>query len=143
MGGVVASGVESGSSKTISYSVMKREKTGAGMFNVGEKTIPTDTLIMQRGGIPFRIVILFSWHRRTIRLKWRLKIRSNSKLTLGRPRTSSLNCRTRTVLSSISTIRQNHQLYIPTMRKKSTCRSGVKTVVGSSRRYSFKRPATA
>jgi hypothetical protein len=31
----------SGSSKTISYSVMKREKTGAGIFKVGEKTIPT------------------------------------------------------------------------------------------------------
>jgi len=36
-----AMGVSSGSSKTNSYSVMKSEKTGAGIFKVGEKTIPT------------------------------------------------------------------------------------------------------
>jgi hypothetical protein len=36
-----AKGVSSGSSKTNSYSVMKSEKTGAGIFRVGEKTIPT------------------------------------------------------------------------------------------------------
>jgi hypothetical protein len=36
-----AIGVSSGSSKTNSYSVIKRENTGAGIFNVGEKTIPT------------------------------------------------------------------------------------------------------
>ena len=40
-GVVVVSGMSSGSSKTTSYSVMKRERTGAGIFNVGEKTIPT------------------------------------------------------------------------------------------------------
>ena len=40
-GGVVVDGTSSTSSKTTSYSVMKREKTGAGIFNVGENTIPT------------------------------------------------------------------------------------------------------
>ena len=33
--------MSSGSSKTNPNSVMKSEKTGAGIFNVGEKTIPT------------------------------------------------------------------------------------------------------
>jgi len=33
------------SSKTTSYSVMKSEKTGAGIFNVGENTIPTKQLV--------------------------------------------------------------------------------------------------
>ena len=41
-GGVVVVGVPSGSSNTTSYSVMKREKTGAGILSVGEKTIPTN-----------------------------------------------------------------------------------------------------
>jgi hypothetical protein len=34
-------GVSSGSSKTTANSVIKREKTGAGIFKVGENTIPT------------------------------------------------------------------------------------------------------
>jgi hypothetical protein len=41
VGGVVVTGVSSNSSKTTSYSVIKSEKTGAGIFKVGEKTIPT------------------------------------------------------------------------------------------------------
>ena len=45
---VSVTGVSSGSSKTISYSVMKREKTGAGILSVGEKTIPTDVSKVDR-----------------------------------------------------------------------------------------------
>lgn len=41
-GGVVESGVLSGSSNTTSYSVINKENTGAGIFRVGEKTMPTN-----------------------------------------------------------------------------------------------------
>ena len=41
MTGALAIGVSSGSSKTTANSVMNREKTGAGIFSVGENTIPT------------------------------------------------------------------------------------------------------
>lgn len=72
-------GVSSGSSKTTSYSVMKREKTGAGIFNVGEKTIPTNSSVKYIDVvIPFRIVILFSCACLTILLRCLLIIRNNS-----------------------------------------------------------------
>lgn len=44
-GVVDVTGLSSGSSKTTSYSVMKSEKTGAGIFKVGENTMPTDQLV--------------------------------------------------------------------------------------------------
>ena len=50
----------SGSSNTTSYSVINSENTGAGIFKVGEKTMPTKISKKEKRGVPLRIVILFS-----------------------------------------------------------------------------------
>lgn len=129
-------------SKISSKSVRNIEKTGAGIFRVGAKTIPT-----------FLTVILLTSELLTMTIKNWTNARSKARFGFGSLWTKELKAAIffcfslkSAVDNSISSLLINVQyqvMYLPRTRKNSMCKSRVRTVDGSSRRYCLNNDATA